>query len=540
MWAGSWVKIRTIIDRALGTGGRFEDHSPMSNSLAIHCTPHETRVALLENEQVVEIYVERRKDSSLVGNIYKGRVIRVLPGMQAAFVDIGLERAAFLYVADVAMSSERDSASTRSESTATSTLVDARVDLTQRPIQRLLHEGQEIMVQMAKEPIGTKGARVTTHVSIAGRHLVYMPTVDHLGISRRIADDEERRRLREILETLVPEGGGFVARTAAEGRSIDDLRSDLEFLRQVWNDILSRMDASPAPSTLYEDLDLVLRSARDLVTPELTELIVDSPDEHERLVAFTRRFMPRYADRVNRYTGEGAIFDTYGIEIELNRALGRKVWLRSGGYLIIDQTEALAAIDVNTGRYVGTRNLEETILRTNLEATTEIVYQLRLRNIGGIIIIDFIDMDDEAHRNRVYTALAEALKRDRSKTNILKISELGLVEMTRKRVRESLLRTISEPCFYCQGSGVLKSRTTTVYEIYRELVRECEYMKGAAVQIAVHPRVAEVMLEEERLLLEELEARTGKEIIIEPRAGFHLEHYEFMSLSKRENASALR
>ena len=503
----------------------------MSNSLVIHCTPHETRVALLENDQIVEIYVERRKDSSLVGNIYKGRVIRVLPGMQAAFVDIGLERAAFLYVADVAgVGRDADSLSSRSDSTVSSTIIDARLDLAHRPIQSLLHEGQEIMVQVAKEPIGTKGARVTTHVSIAGRHLVYMPTVDHLGISRRISDDEERRRLRDILETLVPEGGGFVARTAAEGRSLEELRADLEFLRQVWNDILTRMDRSPAPTTLYEDLDLVLRSARDLVTPELNEIEIDDLNEHERLVVFMRRFMPRYAACVKRYEGAEPIFDAYGIEIELNRALGRKVWLQSGGYLIIDQTEALTAIDVNTGRYVGKRNLEETILKTNLEAIREIVHQLRLRNIGGIIIIDFIDMDEEANRNRVYTALAERLREDRSKTNILKISELGLVEMTRKRVRESLLRAISEPCFYCQGSGYLKSRTTIAYEIYRELVRDAEYMAEPLVRISANPRVTEVLVEEELSMLTELETRIDKKIEVLSRADFHLEHYEFVCL----------
>lgn len=504
----------------------------MPNALVLNCTPHEVRVALLEDHTVAEISIERRRDSSLVGNIYKGRVIRVLPGMQAAFVDIGLERAAFLYVADVA---EMPLAGAReSQSTTTSTLNEARADL-DRPIQELLHEGQEIMVQVAKEPIGTKGARVTNHVSIAGRHLVYMPTVDHIGISRRIVDDEERRRLRGILEALVPEGGGFVARTAAEGRSAEDLRADLEFLRQVWNDILTRMESGPAPLTLYEDLDLVLRSARDLVTPDLDEIIIDDPAEYDRLTRFMRRFMPRYTDRVKRYEGPDPIFDAYGVEIELNRALGRKVWLKSGGYLIIDQTEALTAIDVNTGRYVGKRNLEETILKTNLEAVHEIVRQLRLRNIGGIIIVDFIDMEKEANRDRVYTAFAEALRRDRAKTNILEISELGLVEMTRKRVRESLLRTVSEPCFYCQGSGFLKSRTSVAYDIYREVVREAQFIDEPAIRVAVHPRVAQVLREQEASMMETLEAQVDKRLIVEARPDFHLEHYE---LSGAETADS--
>ncbi len=496
----------------------------MPNALVLHCTPHEVRVALLENGQVAEIYVERRKDSSLVGNIYKGRVIRVLPGMQAAFVDIGLERAAFLYVADVA---ERPVTWTSDlPAGGTATISETRSDLSARPIQSLLHEGQEIMVQVAKEPIGTKGARVTSHVSIAGRHLVYMPTVDHVGISRRILDEEERRRLRGILEELVPEGGGFVARTAAEGRTPEELRADLEFLRQVWNDILTRMESGAAPATLHEDLDLVLRSARDMVTPELEVIHIDDAAEYDRLTGFMRRFMPRYTDKAKLYTRPEPIFEAFGIEMELNRALGRKVWLKSGGYLIIDQTEALTAIDVNTGRYVGKRNLEDTILKTNLEAVTEVVYQLRLRNIGGIIIVDFIDMEKEANRDRVYTALAEALKADRAKTNILKISELGLVEMTRKRVRDSLLRTLSEPCFYCDGSGHLKSRTTVAYDIYRALLREAPFMDEGTVRLLVHPRVATVLMDEERPMVEELQARIEKNIVVEARADFHLERFE--------------
>lgn len=492
----------------------------MPNALVLNCSPHEVRVALLQDGRVAEIYVERRADASLVGNIYKGRVIRVLPGMQAAFVDIGLERAAFLYVADVI--------EPKRYASSTSTVSEARTDLSGRPIQSLLQEGQEIMVQVAKEPIGTKGARVTTHISVAGRHLVFMPTVDHIGISRRITDEEERRRLREILETLVPHGGGFVARTAAEGRTSDELQADLDFLRQVWNDILTRMEAGGAPATLHEDLDLVLRSVRDLVTPELEKIIVDDENEYERLARFMRRFMPRYVDRVQHHDNGDAIFDTYGVELEINRALGRKVWLKSGGYLIIDQTEALTAVDVNTGRYVGKRNLEETITKTNLEAIDEIVAQLRLRNIGGIIIIDFIDMEKEHNREQVYSTLAEALLTDRSKTNIQKISELGLVEMTRKRVRESLLRSTSEPCFYCEGSGMLKGRVTVAYEAYREMVREADGMHGSAVTLAVHPRVAEVLAKAEKSMLEELCVRTGKHIHVEAHPEFHLERYEFV------------
>jgi len=494
----------------------------MSNSLVMNCSPHEIRVAAVEERRPVEIYVERKKDQSLVGNIYKGRVTRVLPGMQAAFVDIGLERAAFLYVADIVDPRKREA------ETRDSTISEATRDVYHRPIQSLLNEGQEIMVQVAKEPLGTKGARVTSHVSIAGRHLVYMPTVDHVGISRRIIDDEERKRLKEILEALVPQGGGFVARTAAEGRNPDELRADLDFLRQVWNDILTRMESGPAPVTLYEDLDLVLRTARDMITPEIEAVHVDDEGEYRRLVRFMRRFMPRYLDRVKLFDRPDAIFDAFGIEAELNRALGRKVWLPSGGYLIIDQTEALCAIDINTGRYVGRRNLEDTIARTNIEAIDEIVQQLRLRNIGGIIIIDFIDMDQESNRNRVFSELTEALKRDRAKTNILKISELGLVEMTRKRVRESLARSMSEPCFYCDGTGMLKSRTTICHQIYRSMVTESEFMgSDRAVRISLHPRVAETLGKDEQAMLAELEARLELRLSLEPRADFHLEHFEF-------------
>ncbi len=497
----------------------------MSNSLVMNCSPHEIRVATVEGRRPVEIVVERKKDQSLVGNIYKGRVTRVLPGMQAAFVDIGLERAAFLYVADIVDPKKK---AEKDGDTRDSTISEATRDAYHRPIQSLLNEGQEIMVQVAKEPLGTKGARVTSHVSIAGRHLVYMPTVDHVGISRRITDEEERKRLKEILEELVPQGGGFVARTAAEGRNPEELRADLDFLRQVWNDILTRMESGPAPVTLYEDLDLVLRTARDMITPEIEAVHIDDEGEHTRLVRFIRRFMPRSLDKLKLFERPDAIFDAFGIEAELNRALGRKVWLPSGGYLIIDQTEALCAIDINTGRYVGRRNLEDTIARTNVEAIDEIVHQLRLRNIGGIIIIDFIDMDQESNRNRVFSELTEALKRDRAKTNILKISELGLVEMTRKRVRESLARSMSEPCFYCDGTGLLKSRTTVCHQIYRSMVREAEAMGDErAVRIALHPRVAETLGREERAMLAELEARLDLKLSLAPRADFHLEHFEF-------------
>ncbi|MEE2788685.1 MAG: Rne/Rng family ribonuclease [Myxococcota bacterium] len=500
----------------------------MNKSLVVNCNPHEIRVGLLEEGRIVEMTIERRNESGIVGNIYKGLVTRVLPGMQAAFIDIGLERAAFLYVADVAESKpDIDISMTRSE---------PRMDGNYRPIQQLLSEGQEIMVQVAKEPIGTKGARVTSHVSIAGRHLVYMPTIEHIGISRRIGDEEERRRLKEILEALVPQGGGFVARTAAEGKSPEALGADLEFLSQVWNDILNRMDTSNAPVTLYEDLDLLLRTARDVVTADLDEIIVDDPAEFERLVDFMHRFMPRYAPRVRHHDDKEPLFDAYGLEVELNRALSRKVWLPSGGYLIVDQTEALTAIDVNTGRFVGKRNLADTILKNNIEAVDEVVRQLRLRNIGGIIIIDFIDMDAESNRQRVYSNLSLALEKDRARTNTLKISDLGLVEMTRKRVRESLINSVSEPCFYCDGSGLLKSRATIIQEVYRALVRHGDALHQDRVRLRLHPRVAASLDGSERAVLHDLESAIGRQIIIEETTDVHLEHFEFVALDDHGQA----
>ena len=492
------------------------------SSLVFNCSPYQNRVALLEDARTVELLVEKRRDSALVGNIYKGRVTRILPGMQAAFVDVGLERAAFLYVGDIAVP--------RGKSENETTLSETRADAFQKPIQYLLTEGQEIMVQVAKEPIGTKGARVTNNVSIAGRHLVYMPTVEHVGVSRRIVDDGERSRLKDILETLVPQGGGFVARTAAEGRSVEDLETDLEFLRQVWNDILLRKDASHAPATLYEEFDILLRSVRDLVRPDLDEIVVDQQEGYERIRDFMARFMPRYVDRLRRYEKETPIFDAYGIEEELQRSVARQVWLPSGGYLIIDQTEALTAIDVNTGRFVGKKNLHETILKTNIEAGAEIVRQLRLRNIGGIIIIDFIDMDDQANRDRIFTDFALALEADPARTNITKISELGLLEMTRKRTRESLKRALSEPCFYCGGSGLTKSRSTVIHELFRSLLNASVQFSYPIVRVRVNPRVADRMQAEDLDLLEDLRSRIGRTIEIEPRPDFHIEHYEFVNL----------
>ena len=503
---------------------------PQHASLVISADDHETRVAYLIDDVPTEFFFDRSQGVSLVGNIYKGRVVRVLPGMQAAFVDIGLKQAAFLYVDDIADQKRKFGTLTNTpqinetmmESTFTQTI---DVD-TGRAIQQLLQEGQELMVQVSKDPISTKGARVTNHISIAGRHLVYIPFVEHIGVSRRITDEEERERLKELLMELIPQGGGFVARTAAEGSSIEDLREDLNYLRQVWNDVLTRMESLTAPAPLYEDLDLPLKATRDLVTPHLKEIVIDHPEIHQRLRSFMERFMPEYLDRVRLYDSPEPLYDAYGIEAELNRALSRQVWLPSGGYLVIDQTEAFTAIDVNSGRFVGKFHFEETIYRTNIEAIHEVVHQLQLRNLGGIIILDLIDMERSSMRHSVYTAFLDALKRDRAKTNISKISSFGLIEMTRKRVRDSLLRSVCVPCFYCQGTGVLKSAQTITHNIYREIMQD-EESAGDALIIEAHPSITQYFQESAQSLITDLETRLDVEIHLHNNAALHLERYRF-------------
>jgi ribonuclease G len=501
----------------------------MTKELVINTTSHETRVALLENGHIAELYIERNRERGIVGNIYKGKVIRVLPGMQAAFVDIGLEKAAFLYVADVLDEMEAveqfiEGASHHAKPEEGGTEEHPPLP----PIEELLQEGQEILVQVAKEPIGTKGARITSHISLPGRHLVYMPTVDHVGISRRIENEEEKERLRAIVENIRPEGTGFIVRTAAEAKSEEDLRGDMDFLVGLWGDVVRRRENKSAPCLIHSDLDVTSKVLRDILSEDVDRIVVDSREEYDKIVRFLSTFMPKLKYVIEMYEDEEPIFDAFGLEVEIARALGRKVWLKSGGYIIIEQTEALTAIDVNTGRFVGKHNLEDTILKTNLEAVKEIAFQLRLRNIGGLIIIDFIDMEKEAHREKVHSALEEALKGDKSKTNILKISELGLVEMTRKRVRESIGRTLCEPCPYCEGKGYVKSRTTMVYEIFRELRREIRDLPGYRLTLLVNPDVAALLYDEERHGIEELERRFEKQIAITARSGFHIEQFEVM------------
>lgn len=497
----------------------------MTKELVISTTSHETRVALLEGGHIAELYIERDRERGIVGNIYKGRVIRVLPGMQAAFVDIGLEKAAFLYVADV--HDEMEQVERTIEGDEHLNGQEEGSELFQLPpIEELLHEGQELLVQISKEPIGTKGARITSHISLPGRHLVCMPTVDHVGISRRIESEEERERLRRIVESMRKPETGFIVRTVSEGKSEDDLRNDMEFLVGLWENLSRGLDGVSAPSLIHSDLDVTSKVLRDILTEDVKRIIVDNVEEYNKIIRFLRTFMPRMNYSIMLYEGDEPIFDAYGLEVEISRALGRKVWLKSGGSIIIEQTEALTAIDVNTGRYVGKHNLEDTILKTNLEALKEIAFQLRLRNIGGLIIIDFIDMEKEAHREKVHAALEEALKSDKNKTNILKISELGLVEMTRKRVRESIGRTLCEPCPYCEGKGYVKGKLTVIYEILRELHREMADLPAGHVTLLAHPEIAGLLVDEERCGLDELEKKYGRAVSINSRPGFHMEQFE--------------
>ncbi|HKJ05391.1 MAG TPA: Rne/Rng family ribonuclease [Geopsychrobacteraceae bacterium] len=497
----------------------------ITKELVVNTTSHETRVALLEGGHIAELYIEREREMGIVGNIYKGRVIRVLPGMQAAFVDIGLEKAGFLYVADVLDEMEQVARTIDGEEESPEQQGEGEIPPLP-PIEDLLSEGQELLVQISKEPIGTKGARITSHISLPGRHLVYMPTVDHIGISRRIDCEEERERLREIVESIRTPGTGFIVRTVSEGKSENDLRADMTFLVGLWENLSRDLDQQPVPSLIHSDLDVTSKVLRDILTEEVKRIVVDSREEYDKIVRFIRTFMPRLNYSIEFYDDNEPIFDSFGLEVEISRALGRKVWLKSGGSIIIEQTEALTAVDVNTGRYVGKHNLEDTILKTNLEAVREIAFQLRLRNIGGLIIIDFIDMEKEAHREKVHSALEEALKNDKNKTNILKISELGLVEMTRKRVRESIGRTLCEPCSYCEGKGYVKEALTVIYEILRELQRELSDMPAGRITLLTHPDVAGLLVDEERAGIDELEQRHGRHIAINSRPGFHIEQFE--------------
>jgi len=490
-------------------------------------------VALMENNMLTELFIERTGGQGIVGNIYKGRVSKILPGMQVAFVDIGLEKAGFLYVSDIYrphgnsrinfMAQEEDMGEGE-DTGATAQEPHSKQEET-LPIDDLLKEGQEIMVQVSKDPMAAKGARITNYISLPGRYLVYMPNTSQVGVSRRIENDEERKRLRESVTAMRKNGSGYIIRTAAEKKGTADLEEDLLFLDKLWGSIRENFDSAPSPSVVYEDLKLIHRAIRDLYKKEM-EIVIDDAESFEAAKAFCGSYLPDMVGNIHLYSEKEPIFSKYGIELEIERALDRKVWLKSGGYIVIDQTEALTAIDVNTGKYVGKRDQEETILKTNLEAVQEIVYQLRLRNIGGIIIIDFIDMDRQESKDKVYAALELALKSDRSKTNILKISELGLVEMTRKRSRESLSRIQTSTCPYCEGRGRIKSSSTVLFEMYRAVRQAARQTRaGGNIICSASPEVAELLMEEEPSYLEGMESKLGVKIVINTDVNMHQEKF---------------
>jgi len=518
----------------------------MSAELIINSNPFETRVALVENGQVAELYVERSSDRGIAGNIYKARVVRVLPGMQAAFVDIGLDKAAFLYVSDIyrpmseieqlfISSCENENDEAKSSEVIENAACeygesDFRWTYNGIPIEDRLQEGQDILVQVAKEPIGSKGARITTHITLPGRNLVFMPTMDRVGVSRRIEDETERKRLREMICEIKPPHRGFIVRTAAEGAEREKLQAECDFVAKLWQTIQRRSENGPVPSLIYQELDITLRAVRDLFTKEVDRLVIDSETEYRKILNFTETFMPSLQNEVELYEGDEPIFDAYGIEMEIQRALSKKIWLKSGGYIVIESTEALTAIDVNTGRYVGKRNPEETILKTNLEAVKEIAYQLRLRNLGGIIIIDFIDMEKEANREKIWNALRDATYKDKSKSNILRMSDLGLIEMTRKRTKESIGQVLCEPCSYCDGEGYLKSKQTICYEVLRDLERQRKDFYGRKVLVMAHPEVAAMFYDEERAALERVEERMHALVSVKADLNLHLENYDITLL----------
>jgi ribonuclease G len=479
------------------------------DEILINVTPQETRVAVIQQGVVQELHVERSSSRGLVGNVYLGVVSRVLPGMQSAFIDIGLDRAAFLHVADI---------------------WEHRQNEEPRPIERILHDGQKILVQVIKDAIGTKGARLSTQVSIAGRLLVYLPQESHIGISQRIEDEAERAHLRETLQKLLtPEAkGGFIVRTMAETASDTELTADVSYLRHLWSDIDQRCKEVSAPSLLYHDLTLSHRVLRDIANEQTTRILVDSRETFQKLQGFAQEYTCRFVDRLNHYGGDRPLFDLYGIEDELEQALARRVPLKSGGYLIIDQTEALTTVDVNTGGFVGGRNFDDTIFKTNLEAAHVIARQLRLRNLGGIIIVDFIDMDNETHRDSVLTEFKKGLSLDRTRITVSGFTSLGLVEMTRKRTRESLAHTLCEPCSTCQGRGEIKTPQTVCYDILRELLREARQFNAKEFRILASQKVVDLFLDEESPGLAMLSDFIGRPISLQVETLYSQEQYDIV------------
>jgi ribonuclease G len=542
----------------------------MTKEMIISTNGHETRVAILEDDLLAEVFVERERNRGVVGNVYKGRVSKVLPGMQSAFVDLGLERDGFLYVSDVVNTMEEferlsgdddeeepaagavgsGAAEVAAEAAAPSSGSEVRRggrgrggrDRGERDkgpeakIEELVKEGQDIIVQVAKEPLGTKGARLTSHVTMPGRFLVFMPTVDHVGVSRKISTREERNRLRGIVKEFREQhsfGGGVIIRTAAEGRPKEDIVSDLQYFHRVWTEMRQKSESSRAPAVVFREASLVAKLLRDLLTDDYTAIRIDDAREHARILELLDRIMPGMSSRVKLHDKPFPIFEEYGVQAELDKALKSKVWLKSGGSIVINQTEALVAIDVNTGRYVGKKTagrLEDTIIKTNLEAAKEIVRQIRLRDLGGIIVLDFIDMEEKKNRQKVFQAVEHELRRDRSPSKALQVSDFGLVIVTRKRVKQSLERTLTEPCPYCSGTGTIKSSSTVCYEILTEVKKVGPDLDGLGVLLRVNPDIARALKDEERGVLRDLKQTLGKDIIVKPDVQLHHEQFDVMSI----------
>ncbi len=543
----------------------------MNKEMIISSTSHETRVAILEEDQVVEIFIEREQSRGVVGNIYKGRVSKVLPGMQSAFVDLGLERDAFLYVSDVISPTEEaleedEGLQPVEHAPGANGSTDAAEDgegqasggaarPADRPdrrggphggrrerqppttkIEELLKEGQEIVVQVVKEPLGTKGARITSHLSLPGRFLVYMPTVEHIGVSRKIESREERRRLRGIIQRFREQSGlpgGVIIRTAASNRAEEDIVADLTYFHQVWNEVQRRRESERTPAVLFREESLVTKLLRDLLTEQYSAIRLDDEVEYKRVVSLVGRIMPNLVGRVKHYTKEYPIFDEYGVQSEIDKALRSKVWLKSGGYIVINQTEALVAIDVNTGRYVGKKSagrLEDTIVKTNLEACKEIVRQIRLRDLGGIIVLDLIDMEEKKNRQKIAQAVEQELRKDRAPSKAVQVSDFGLIIVTRKRVKSSLERTLTEPCPYCSGSGTIKTTATICYDILTEVKKVSADLDGYSIVLRVNPEIARALKDEGRPLFRELEATVGRPVTVRPDDQLHHEQFDLMAI----------
>ena len=525
----------------------------MNKELIVSSNRHETMAAILEDDQVAEIHMEREHQRGVVGNIYKGRVNKVLPGMQSAFVDIGLERDAFLYVSDVvdtieeferlesgdgddapASDGESNGDAARSRSNGRGRAVPRSAQKPTQQIEDLLKAGQEILVQVVKEPLGTKGARVTSHASIPGRFLVFMPTADNIGVSRKIDLREERSRLRGIVRQFREEHGftgGIIIRTAAASRPKEDIEGDLRYFHELWSEMRGDMESLRAPAVIHHEESLVAKLIRDFLSDDFSAIRIDSREEYARVVRLVERIMPSMVDRVRHYTKTFPIFEEYGVKAEIDKAIRSKVWLKSGGYIVINQTEALVAVDVNTGRYVGKRSggLEDTIVKTNLEAAKEIVRQIRLRDLGGIIVADFIDMEDRKNRQKVAQAFERELRRDRAPSKTIQVSDFGLIIVTRKRVRQSLERQLTDPCPYCSGSAVIKSSSTICYDLLSEARKIGPELNGNAVQLRVNPDIARVLEHEQRGVLRDLERVLGRGVTVKPDVRLHHEQFDVMA-----------